>query len=249
MAQGDNPRNTIMKAFKFTLALLILCAWGSMSSADEAKTQNQAPNTERIAIYVDGMTGGEGIGCLGCPNELLQALTAIQEITILSVTLSEDRFDISYVGGEPILKQIHKAIQDKGFPSEVMNEDPIDVIDSDSTWYNVNRMPKSSKATIDLSFMLNRPVLVLLHDSREEDSKKALETTFDHIAVRDELELWCVDRIDIAENPEAATFYNVDTYPVAFALTPEAKLMDRFDDIAKPETFVKALNLTRNTGM
>jgi hypothetical protein len=236
-----------MRTFTVTLTLLILCTWGTFSSADEATTQ--APAIEQVAIHIDGMTGGDGIGCIGCPNELLKALTAIQEITILSVTLSEDRFDISYIGGEPVLKRIHKAIRDKGFPSKVMEEDPIDRIDTDSTWYNVNRMPKSAKATIDLGLLLNRPILVLLFDSREDASKAAVKTTFDHLAVREELELWSVDQIDIAENPEAARFFEVTSFPVAFALTPEAKLMDRFDDISRAESFVEALNLTRRTGM
>ena len=65
--------------------------------------------------------------------------------------------------------------------------------------------------------------------------------TYPHDDVRAELSRWLERRIDVAEDPQLAAFFEVAAIPTAILLDGEGLILDRVVGFVKPADFVARL--------
>ena len=71
--------------------------------------------------------------------------------------------------------------------------------------------------------------------------------TYPHPKVRNELENWVEDKVDISEQPEVARLFDVSAIPVAVALAPDGSVLNRRLNFVEPDEFQSWLREVRST--
>lgn len=65
--------------------------------------------------------------------------------------------------------------------------------------------------------------------------------TYPHADVRAELEHWVEHKVDITEDREVAELFRVTAVPVAIAVAPDGRILQRIANFVEPEPFLAAL--------
>ena len=69
--------------------------------------------------------------------------------------------------------------------------------------------------------------------------------TYPHFLVSSEMERWVEDRIDVSEHSEVARAFSVSAVPVAVAVTPDGRIVDRMPNFVEPDAFAAWLTSVR----